>query len=149
MIRNLIFVAAIVLLSTTATRPLSADARMQEIMRNKLSNTQVLLKGIVTADYKSIDRAATALNRISEAEITSWQNPPNRQYVEQAMLFISSVDDLRQAAESRHMSDVSDAYSALISSCLHCHIYVRDARNASLTTGISDTVAISHINLMP
>lgn len=123
----------LVMLVAAGARPASGDARMQEIMRNKLSNTQVLLKAIVTADFKSIDRAATALNRISETEITSWQNPPNRQYVEQAMLFISSVDDLRQAAARRDMSGVSDAYSALIGSCLRCHTYVRDARNASLT----------------
>ena len=45
---------------------------------HKLSNTQALLKAIVTTDYKEIDRAAAALNRISEMEIVSWQNPPKR-----------------------------------------------------------------------
>jgi len=151
MFRRLALLGVMMLLAAGATgaRPASGDARMQEIMRTKLSNTQLLLKAIVTADYKSIDRAATALNRISEAEITSWQNPPNRQYVGQAMLFILSVDDLRQAAERHDMSGVSDAYSALIGSCLRCHTYVRDARNASVTTGVTGTVAMSHVNVMP
>ena len=40
-------------------------------MHTKLSNTQVLLKAIVTTDYKEIDRAAAALTRISESEIVS------------------------------------------------------------------------------
>src|SRR5690242_18112692 len=100
----------LVLLIAAAARPASGDARMQAIMQNKLSNTQVLLKAIVTADYKQIDGAAAALNRISETEIMSWQNPPNRQYVDQAMLFMSSVDDLREAARRRNMTGVGDAY---------------------------------------
>src|SRR5690242_21282289 len=47
-----------------------SDARMQAIMQNKLSNTQVLLKAIVTADYKQIDGAAAALNRIRDRKST-------------------------------------------------------------------------------
>ena len=49
-------------------------------MRAKLANTQSLLKAIVTADYKEIDRATQALSRISEMEIVSWQNPPKPDY---------------------------------------------------------------------
>ena len=82
-----------------AAQPASGDARMQAVMRAKLANTQSLLKAIVTADYKEIDRAALALSRISEMEIVSWQNPPKPEYTKQAMLFMSSVDDLRQALE--------------------------------------------------
>lgn len=148
MFRRLALLGVVMLIAVGA-RPASSDARMQEIMRSKLSNTQILLKAIVTADYKTIDRAATALNRISEAEITSWQNPPNRQYVDQAMLFISSVDDLREAAKRHDMTGISDAYASLVSSCLHCHTYVRDARNAALTTGVAGAVAMRRVNAMP
>jgi hypothetical protein len=123
---------AFALLLATAATPASGDARMQEIMRNKLSNTQVLLKAIVTNDYVQIDRSAAALNRISEMEIVSWQNPPKPQYTEQAMLFMASVDDLRKAASRRNMVAAGDAYSALISTCVHCHAFIRDARVASL-----------------
>jgi hypothetical protein len=122
----------VVLLVAVSARPASGDARMQEIMRTKLSNTQVLLKAIVTTDYKEIDRAAAALNRISEMEIVSWQNPPKPEYTKQAMLFMSSVDDLRQAAQRHDIEEAGNAYSALITTCVHCHAYVRDARRASL-----------------
>jgi cytochrome c556 len=67
-------------------------------------------------------------------EIVSWQNPPKREYTEQAMLFMSSVDDLREAARRRDIEAVGGAYSALITTCVHCHAYVRDARLASLPT---------------
>ena len=116
-----------------AVQPASGDARMQAVMRSKLANTQSLLKAIVTADYKEIDRAALALNRISEMEIVSWQNPPKPDYTAQAVLFMTSVDGLREAAGRRDMEAVGTEYSTLVSTCIHCHTYVRDARVASLT----------------
>ena len=116
-----------------AVQPASGDARMQAVMRSKLAHTQSLLKAIVTADYKEIDRAALALNRISETEIVSWQNPPKPDYTAQAMLFMMSVDGLREAAGRRDMEAVGTEYSTLVSTCIHCHTYVRDARVASLT----------------
>src|SRR5436190_6926159 len=122
----------VVLLLAVSTRPASGDARMQEIMRTKLSNTQALLKAIVTSDFKQIDREAAALNRISEMEIVSWQNPPKREYTQQAMLFMSAVDDLREASQGHDMEAVGAAYTALVTTCVHCHAYVRDARSASL-----------------
>ena len=129
--RIVMFVVA--LLVMVAAQPSAGDARMQSIMRSKLENTQLMLKAIVTSDYKEIDRAALALSRISEAEIVSWQNPPKPAYTTQAMLFMSSVDGLREAAQRRDMEAVGEEYSALVSTCIRCHTYVRDARVAGLS----------------
>lgn len=125
-------IVGVVMLFAAAVSPASGDARLQEAMRSKLSNAQLLLKAIVTQDYKQIDRAASALNRISETEIMSWQNPPQRGYTEQAMLFMASVDDLRSASQRYDIEGVGAAYSALIGTCVHCHTFVRDARQASI-----------------
>ncbi len=127
------FAALGLALLALAAQPASGDARMQAVMRTKLANTQSLLKAIVTADYKEIDRAALALSRISEMEIVSWQNPPRPDYTAQAVLFMSSVDGLREAARRRDIEAVGAEYSTLVSTCIHCHTYVRDARVASLT----------------
>ena len=72
-------------------------------------------------------------------EIVSWQNPPKREYTDQAMLFMSSVDDLRESSQRRDIEAVGAAYSALITTCVHCHAYVRDARQASLPTVTAGT----------
>ena len=88
------------LLLAVAVRPASGDERLQAIMRTKLSNTQSLLKAIVTTDYKEIDRAADALRSINEMEIVSWQTSPKREYTRQAMLFMTAVDDLRDASSA-------------------------------------------------
>jgi cytochrome c556 len=132
MLQRLALFSVLVILAP-GVGPASGDARMREIMRTKLSNTQVLLEAIVTSDYKENDRAAAALTRISEAEIISWQNPPKREYTDQAMLFMTSVDDLREASRRHDIEGVGGAYSNLITACVHCHAFVRDARVASLS----------------
>jgi cytochrome c556 len=123
---------SLLLLLASSVGPVSGDSRMREIMRTKLSNTQALLQAIVTVNYKEIDRDAAALNRISEMEIVSWQNPPKREYTEQAMLFMTSVDDLRVSSQKHDIEGVGAAYTELITTCIHCHAYVRDARVASV-----------------
>jgi hypothetical protein len=133
-----VVLTTVLLLLASAVGPASGDSRMREIMQTKLSNTQVLLKAIVTVNYKEIDRAASALNRISEMEIVSWQNPPKREYTDQAMLFMASVDDLRAASQKHDIVGVGAAYTSLITTCVHCHAYVRDARVASLSLPRAD-----------
>jgi hypothetical protein len=108
-------VIGLALLATAATQRSTGDAQMQAIMRSKLANTQSMLKAIVTSDYAEIDRAALALSRISEMEIVSWQNPPKPEYTAQAMLFMASVQGLRDAARRRDLAAVGDEYSALVS----------------------------------
>jgi hypothetical protein len=130
---------SLLLLLAPGVGPASGDLRMRAIMHTKLSNTQVLLKAIVTADYKEIDRAAAALTRISETEIASWQNPPKREYTDQAMFFMTSVDDLREASRKRDIEGVGGAYTNLIATCVHCHTYVRDARVAAMGLPGADT----------
>jgi len=49
------------------------------------------------------------------------------------MLFMTSVDDLREASRRHDIEGVGGAYSNLITACVHCHAYVRDARVASLS----------------
>ena len=122
-----------VLLLVASVQPASGDERLQAIMRTKLSNTQSLLKAIVTTDYKEIDRAADALSRVNEMEIVSWQTSPKREYTRQAMLFMTAVDDLRDASKRHDIEGVGAAYSTLITTCVHCHAFVRDARSVSLT----------------
>ena len=133
-----VLIIGLALLATAASQRSTGNAQMQAIMRSKLANTQSLLKAIVTADYGEIDRAALALGRISEMEIVSWQNPPKPEYTAQAMLFLSSVEGLRDAARRRNLADVGQEYSSLVAACIHCHTYVRDARVALLLPPLSD-----------
>jgi hypothetical protein len=123
-------VVGLALLAIAAAQRNTGDVQMQTIMRSKLANAQSLLKAVVTSDFNEIDRAALALSRISEMEIVSWQSPPKPDYTAQAVLFLSSVQALRDAARRRDLVAVGDEYSSLVSTCIHCHTYVRDSRRA-------------------
>ena len=127
-----VMVVALAVLTMAAAQRSTGSAQMQVIMRSKLANTQSMLKAIVTADFVEIDRAAVALSRISEAEIVSWQNPPKPAYTEQAVIFISSIEGLRDAAKRRDLQGVGAEYANLIATCIHCHAFVRDTRLAAL-----------------
>jgi hypothetical protein len=109
-------------------RPAPAPGTTLKIeMRSKLNDAQLLLAAVVTRDFRTIDQAAERLSRISEMEIGSWQaQPAPPQYRQQAVEFLSAVQDLRQAAQSRDIAKAGVAYTKLTSSCVTCHRYGRD-----------------------
>ena len=108
-----------------ATRPPAPT--MKSEMRAKLTNAQELLAAVVTRDFRAIDEGAERLSRISEMEIGSWQSQPAPpQYAQQAVEFLSAVQELRQAAGARDIGRAGTAYTRLTSSCVTCHRYGRD-----------------------
>jgi hypothetical protein len=101
--------------------PVASAQPLQMAMRDKLSHTQQLLEAIVTADFPSVDRHAEQLSRISQTEIASWQANPRTDYVDQAVVFLASVQGLREAALKRNADLALQEYTALVSSCVRCH----------------------------
>ena len=113
--------------------PLPAHAQnplLQTAMREKLSNAQELLEGLVRGDFARIDRSAELLSRITDAEIVSWQTAARPDYIEMASQFLLSVEDLRTAAENRNLGNVLREYTTMITVCTNCHTYVRDSVRA-------------------
>ena len=104
---------------------------LKTAMRDKLVNSQALLRAVVTADYPTIIRSTDALSRISVTEIASWQVGAQPEYRNQAMQFVSAVQGLRHAAASKDIDAALTAYTALVSSCTRCHAHVRTARTIS------------------
>jgi hypothetical protein len=105
---------------------------LNEVMRGKLANAQQLLEAVVAVDYAGMERASSALSRISETEIESWQSSAQPEYVNQAAAFLSSVRGLREAIAKRDINAALPEYASLVSSCARCHAYVRPSRQASL-----------------
>jgi hypothetical protein len=100
-------------------------------MREKLVNTQQLLEAVVKADYATMAQYAERLSRISYTEIGSWQTNPRPDYIRQATAFLSAVQGMRDAAAKKSLEDATKQYTALITSCIQCHAYVRSSRVAS------------------
>ena len=105
---------------------------LKTAMRDKLVNARRLLEATVTADFGAIDRGATALSRITETEIASWQIGARPEYREQAISFLLSVQGLRDAAARRDVDAALAEYNALVASCTRCHAHVRRSRVVAL-----------------
>ncbi len=134
MVLGRVFVIACVVVLGAAARPEAAqNPPVQMVMQSKLANAQTLLKSVVTSDWGGIDRSAQALSRISEAEIAMWQTPGRPEYAEHARAFLTAVQGLRDAVKRRDMLAAGTHYTALVSSCVQCHAFVRRARVVSLT----------------
>ena len=98
---------------------------LKTLMRAKLFNSQRLLESLATGDFAAVQRDADALSRITEKEIVSWQLGVQPEYAKQATFFVLSVRGLQEAAANRNIDAALHEYTALISSCIHCHAHVR------------------------
>jgi hypothetical protein len=98
---------------------------LRSIMREKLTNTQQLLEGVVTANFSIVDSSADRLARISYTEVASWQSNAEPEYLKQASAFVKAVQGMRKASADRNSAVVADEYTNLLNSCISCHSYVR------------------------
>jgi hypothetical protein len=140
---NLLALAAIFVLAFAFGFSSAQNPTLKTAMRDKLVNAQRLLEGVVTGDYAAIDRGASALSRISETEIASWQAGAPAEYRKQAMLFVSSVQGLHEAAAKRDINAALAEYTALVSSCTQCHAYVRGLRVVSFEAPASQRATVA------
>ena len=111
----------------------SAQIPLKTAMHEKLANAQQLMRAVITGDYAAVERYSRSLGRISETEIGSWQARANPDYTRNAEFFLLSVKGLRDAAAKHDRNAANEEYLNLLSSCVHCHAYVRDLRMVSAT----------------
>lgn len=123
-----VLILSVLLLFAPGHAP-AQNPSLKTLMRAKLFNTQRLLESLVSVDYAAIRRDADALSRISEKEIISWQLGVQPEYTKQATFFVLSVRGLQEAADRRNIDAALHEYTALTSSCVHCHAHVRRAKS--------------------
>lgn len=124
--RRQLFGITIVLGLVLAGSASSAQSpNLRSIMREKLTNTQALLEGVVTANFAIVDKSTDRLAQISYTEVASWQSNPEPEYLKQASAFVKAVQGIRQASADRNNGAVADEYTNLLNSCVSCHSYIR------------------------
>lgn len=126
--RSYIVVAAALCITWGVAGSSAQSPVMRSVMQRKLDDAQGLLKPVVVSDFAQVDRVAERLSRITDMEVASWQTPGQPEYTRQAVLFLTSVQGLREAARRRDASAMGDQYAALVSSCVHCHAVLRRSR---------------------
>lgn len=105
-----------------------AQGRLTQLMRDKLTASQRLLEGIALADYNAIGRNADELIRISRT--AEWLAYKTNHYEMHSNDFRRAAEQISTKAKAKNIDGVMLAYHDLVNSCVRCHKYVREIRDA-------------------
>jgi hypothetical protein len=101
---------------------------LSELMQKKLKNAQYVLEGIAIADFAKITGSAEELIQLSKtAEWMVFRTPRFEQHTNE---FRRAAENLIQKAKDKNVDGAAFAYFELTLSCVRCHQYVRDVRDA-------------------
>jgi hypothetical protein len=116
-----------------------AQTPLAQLMRNKLMFAQRLLEGIALADFNKIGRSADELIQLSKtAEWLVYRTP---KYEMHSNDFRRAAETIAQKAQAKNIDGVALAYVDLTLSCVRCHQYVREVRDARLPLPILPATA--------
>ena len=133
--RQLLGITIVLALALGGPDSSAQSPNLRSIMREKLTNAQQLLEGVVTANFTIVDNSADRLARISYIEVVSWQSNAEPEYLKQASAFVKAVQGIRKASSDRNSAALADEYSNLVNACVSCHSYVRHMKPIRLGDG--------------
>jgi hypothetical protein len=103
------------------------------LMKEKLKASQKLLEGIALADFSKINANAEELIQLTKTE--EWMVYKTPKYEMHSNEFRRAAENVVAKAKLRNIDGVTLAYFELTMSCVRCHSYVREIRDARLPGG--------------
>ncbi len=103
---------------------------LNKIMVEKLDNSKKILEGIALADFNKISRAGEKLIQLSKT--AEWVVINTPRFELHSNEFRRAAETMIQKAEAKNLDGVTLAYFDLTMSCVRCHQYVREVRDARL-----------------
>ncbi len=123
-------ISGVLLIGVAAILPRESGSQpLDRIMRQKLEQAQVVLGAIVVEDFESVEEAAVALARLTEA--SGWAVLRSPEYRGHSADFLRACEALAEAAGQRSIDATALEYVNLTLKCVQCHKYVRNARLAT------------------
>ena len=123
-------IAIAVLVLALGANEVYAQMQLRQLMANKLQASQKLLEAIATADFKKVTEQADQLTQLAnQAEWMAYKTP---KYELHSNEFRRAAETISRKAKEKNLDGVTLAYMDLTMSCVRCHQYVRDVRDASL-----------------
>jgi len=120
--------------------PVYAQTPLAQLMRNKLTYAQRLLEGMALGDFRKINQSADELIQLSKtAEWLVYRTPRYEMFSND---FRRAAEKIVQKADAKNLDGVALAYQELTLSCVRCHEYVREVRDAGLPLPGRHAVAI-------
>lgn len=127
--RKCLIVVLILILTAAVAHHIYAQVRNQ-LMIDKLQNTQKLLEGIALGKFDMIEKHANELVRISKT--AEWLNQKVPRYEHFSTGFQQAAEEIAKKARDKNMDGVTLAYFDLTKSCVRCHQHIREVRDARL-----------------
>ena len=115
-----------VLVQTGSTQP--ANPGLARLMKDKLKNAQILMEGMALADFVKIRRSADELIQLSNS--AEWMVHKTPRYELYSNEFRRAVETIHAKAKDKNIDGVALAYVDMTLSCVRCHQYVRELREA-------------------
>lgn len=112
------------LLSPLAFGEKKAQTTVQQLMQDKLTHSQSILKGLTTEDFALIKKETDLLKIIAKA--ASWHKIDQADFQFYYHSFENAVDNLSDAATKKNLEGAALSYMQLTFSCMQCHRVVRD-----------------------
>ena len=106
----------------------SQGPAVDEVMHEKLAQSQKILEAVVTSDWVGLETHARELEQLTNDR--RWVVLKFPEYARHADAFIRSVKDLREIAALRDQEKTLKSYSALTFQCVDCHRYLARERIA-------------------
>jgi hypothetical protein len=105
-------------------------ASVAKIMAEKLKASQVLLEGLALGDFAKISRSAEKLVQLTRTE--EWMVYKTPRYEVHSNEFRRAAEMILQKSEKKNLDGVAYAYLDLTMTCVRCHQYVREVKDARL-----------------
>jgi hypothetical protein len=133
--RNLILAAALCCVLPAfygrGGEPKTDEEKLRALMHKKLENSQKVLEGITTQDFKMISSRAAELIEVSKE--AGWKVVKTPRYEAYSNDFRAEAEDLMKAAKEKNVDAAALAYVDLTLTCVKCHKYVREERMTSFS----------------
>jgi len=103
---------------------------LKRLMLSKLKNSQLVLEGLALNDFTKISRGAEQLIQISKT--AEWFVLKTAKYELHSNEFRRAAEIIVEKARDKNLDGAALAYFDMTMSCLRCHRYVREVRDARL-----------------
>jgi len=131
-IRALLVLATVALLASGVNSQ-APNRDLARVMKDKLKNSQILMEGMALADYAKIRRSADELIQLTKTE--EWMVHKTPKYEMYSNDFRRAVETIYQKAKDQNIDGVALAYVDMTLTCVRCHQYVREIREAKAPIG--------------
>ena len=131
--RKAIYLLAFLLMAGSLGPPTSTaqdNDKMKRLMVDKLRNAQTLLEGLATRNFSKITRSGEELIQLSKT--AEWFVLRTPQYEVHSNEFRRAAEAIVKKSKQKNIDGVALAYVDMTLTCVRCHDYVREVREARL-----------------